>query len=62
MSKTLNELVREQILAEGPQLESDKREWYVAMKLYHMSNAELLERVSDALARITGSIDARNWL
>jgi len=58
--KTLNEMVREQILAEGPDLPSERdwtsqsdyearRELYIDEQLESMSNAELLERISNAL-------------
>jgi hypothetical protein len=60
VSKTLNELVREQILAEGPDLPSEqdwtsqsdyeaRRELYIDEQLDSISNAELLERISDQL-------------
>jgi hypothetical protein len=61
MSKTLNEMVREQILAEGPDIASSRDKWthkaqydracedYVAGALNAMPNVELLERISNAL-------------
>ncbi len=51
---TLNELVREQVLAEGPEsLDCDSRlqEEYVNEQLCAMTNVELLERISDALRK-----------
>jgi hypothetical protein len=58
--KTLNELVRDQVLAEGPDL-SGGRDWdsylyacedYIDNELNNeMSIAELLERISEALAK-----------
>jgi uncharacterized protein YaaR (DUF327 family) len=60
---TLNDLVREQILAEGPDIASEReysdqnhykeacRE-YVDQQLSAMTNVELLERISDALYQI----------
>jgi hypothetical protein len=59
---TLNELVRAQILAGGPDIASSRDEWecqeqyllacddYVDDVLNEMTNVELLERISDALA------------
>ena len=49
---TLNELVREQILAEGPEyLDGDAKlqDEYVDEQLNAMTNVELLERISDIL-------------
>lgn len=47
--KTLNELVREQILAEGPQItDYITRKDYVDGVLNAMPNVELLDRISDA--------------
>ena len=55
MSTTLNQLVRDQILAEGPQIMGPdaltRREEYTDDALSIMSNVELLERISDALQR-----------
>jgi uncharacterized protein YpiB (UPF0302 family) len=63
MSNTLNELVRKQILAEGPDIASE-RDWdnqhkygdaceaYVDETLDRVTRAELLERISDALDSI----------
>jgi uncharacterized protein YheU (UPF0270 family) len=51
---TLNELVREQVLAEGPEyLDGDSRlqDEYVDAELNAMTNVELLERISDALRK-----------
>jgi hypothetical protein len=50
MSITLNELVRDQIIAEGPQIEDPaQRERYVDSQINILSNVELLERISDAV-------------
>ena len=50
MSTTLNQLIRDQILAEGPQIETYiYRESYVDGQLNTLTNVELLERISDAL-------------
>jgi hypothetical protein len=58
---TLNELVRKQILAEGPDIASSRDQWthqaqydqaredYVDGVLNAMTNVELLERISDVL-------------
>jgi hypothetical protein len=55
MSSTLSELVREQILAEGPEYLADvipmMREDYITAQLDNMSNSQLLERISDAIDR-----------
>ena len=54
MSKSLNELVRDQILAEGPEyLDGDSRlqNEYVDEQLNALTNVELLERISDAIRR-----------
>lgn len=62
MSTTLSELVREQILAEGPDLPSEREDWthpqyeerceqYVDDTLNAMSNVQLLERISNALQK-----------
>lgn len=72
MSTTLNELVREQILAEGPDIASEQ-EWtdqthyeaacreYVDEVLNCMTNVELLEYISNALQRAT-QMPVRPWL
>ena len=50
---TLEEQVRGQIGAEGPQMTSDEFEDYVDEKLRDMPAGELLARISDAMeARI----------
>jgi hypothetical protein len=54
---TLNELVRHQVRAEGPDLEhdefyEDRVAQYVDEQLNSMTNVELLERISDALALV----------
>jgi hypothetical protein len=49
MSTTLNELVRDQILAEGPQTPLLAATRYVDRELNAMTNVELLERISDAI-------------
>jgi hypothetical protein len=47
---TLNELVRNQILEEGPEIgRTSRREEYIDQQLNNMSQTELLERISDAL-------------
>lgn len=52
MSTTLNQMVRDQILAEGPQMESvEARERYINEQLHYMPHSELLERISDAFER-----------
>jgi uncharacterized protein YheU (UPF0270 family) len=49
-STTLNQLVRDRILAEGPQIGDEyEREEYVDNVLDQMTRAELLQRISDAL-------------
>lgn len=63
MSTTLNELVRDQIIAEGPQIViASERERYVDETLNHMTNVELLERISDALFHAATQMAARPWL
>jgi hypothetical protein len=62
MSGSLNELVRDQILAEGPDIASEQdwvnqahyeqvRDEYIEEVLDSMRLSELLERISDALAK-----------
>jgi hypothetical protein len=50
---TLNQLVRNQILSEGPDIASSRDQWTHQKQLdgvlNAMTNAELLERISDAL-------------
>jgi hypothetical protein len=61
MSNTLNELVRAQILAEGPDIASEQdwinqaqfdkvRDAYVDEQLNAMTNVELLQRISDIVS------------
>jgi hypothetical protein len=61
VSTTLNQLVRDQILAEGPDIASlkeyisqrayvDACENYIDVELNAMNNVELLRYISDALA------------
>jgi hypothetical protein len=60
MRKTLNDLVRDRILNEGPQITLLwAREDYVSHQLRHMSAADLLERISDALAVIQSEQSVR---
>ena len=64
MSTTLNQLVRDQILAEGPsdtlQVADDlERDTYVDDVLNQMTRAELLQRISDALAVIQSEQSVR---
>lgn len=48
-NKTLNELVRKQILMEGPQICDERmREDYIDSQLNELTNVELLERISAA--------------
>ena len=62
-TKTLNQLVRDQILAEANQItDPDWRERYVDTVLCNMSNVELLERISQALQTLTERSDPRQWL
>jgi len=77
--ETLNELVRHQILIEGPEIDpeglaslpgADRNlyrmmcDLYVDEQLNHMTNLELLERISDAHdalnTRLLGQV--QNWL
>jgi hypothetical protein len=70
-STTLNRLVRDQILAEGPDIASERDRWpsqdayehrcqnYVNEQLNDMTNVELLERISDALDRIMRELPTR---
>jgi hypothetical protein len=63
MSKTLNELVREQILAEGPSYEREShntlQDYYVNDRLNSMTRVELLERISNALYQVTEGLSVR---
>ena len=59
MSKTLNGLVREQILAEGPDSLITSSYEYIDNQLNEMSNVELLERISDALYQVTEGLSVR---
>jgi hypothetical protein len=68
MNTTLNELVRDQILAEGPEIEQsgntqasyvDACNNYVDEQLNMMTNIELLERISDALYQVTEGLSVR---
>ena len=65
-AKTLNQLVRDQILAEANQItDPDWRERYkryIDTVLRNMSNVELLERISQALQTLTERSDPRQWL
>lgn len=52
MRTTLNQMVRDQILAEGPQFHTEyEREYYLNGIFVNMPNDELLERISDAFER-----------
>ena len=62
-TETLNQLVRDQILAEGPQHEdAEASELYVNEQLHYMPHSELLERISQALQTLTERSDPRQWL
>lgn len=52
--------IRNQIAAEGPTPydDAEERDNYIDSQLTRMSNGELLTRISDALAEITGSVGA----
>jgi hypothetical protein len=70
MSSTLSELVRAQILAEGPDI-AGEQDWdnqhkyddaceaYIDETLDQMTRAELLERISDALDQILRELPTR---
>lgn len=63
MSTTLSEMVRSQILAEGPDLEGPTAcDRYIDETLSMMSNLELLERISDALQEAATRYAVRPWL
>lgn len=62
MSTTLQEMVREQIAAEGPDDNGPVSEEYIDDQLNHMTNVELLERISDALKQATTQFAVRPWL
>lgn len=65
MSTTLKDMVRDQILDEGPEIEpstASNREYYIDATLNSMTNVELLERISDALQRAATSMAVRPWL
>ena len=64
---TLSTLVRNQILAEGPDdylqaADMSQRDAYIDEQLNHMRKAELLERISDALVELQKPHDQRQWL
>jgi hypothetical protein len=71
-AKTLNELIRDQILAEGPQIELpdgatqadyiNARNTYIDDQLDSMTTRELLGRVIDAARKITQYSDPRQRL
>ena len=65
-TKTLNQLVRDQILAEAPSYEREShnslQDYYVNDQLRSMSNVELLERISAAIQTLTERSDPRQWL
>jgi len=63
VSTTLSEMVREQVLTEGPKLE-DRTEiiWYTDHAINGMSNVELLERISDALQKACTGMAVRPWV
>ena len=55
MSQSLEQIVRNQILEEGPDFSEDREyhracERYVDGQLNHMSTSELLRRISEALS------------
>ena len=52
MRPRLDELVRERVLAEGPDLATGDYDRYVNEIINSWSNAELLERISDAMEKI----------
>lgn len=61
MNKSLNELVRDQILAEWQQIEDPvERERYVDAVLNLMPHVELLERISDSLTSMKKSYDIQS--
>jgi hypothetical protein len=72
--KTLNELMRDQILAEGPQIELpdgatqadyiDARNTYIDDQLNSMTNLELLERISAAHEVLDAKLleQVKSWL
>jgi len=63
MSTTLDELVRHQVLMEGPQIEDrDDRERYIDEIINSWTHAYLLERISDAFLHATTRMARRPWL
>lgn len=65
MSKSINELVREQIAAEGPQFGAAfPHERYITREINRMNPSELLERISDAVdtQQRAALADFKNWL
>jgi hypothetical protein len=63
MSTTLSDLVREQVQAEGPQIEDrTDRERYITEIINSWTHAELLERISDAFLHATTRMARRPWL
>lgn len=53
---TISEAVRAQVLEESPQHEDARVRWlYVEQTIDAMDNTELLDRISDAFASITGT-------
>jgi hypothetical protein len=64
MSNTLNQVVRDQILAGGPEIldgESELQEQYIDSELNAMTNVELLSRISDALHTFINP-NKQSWL
>jgi hypothetical protein len=59
MSTTLHRLVRDRILAEGPHSPLPADTIYVDRELNAMTNAELLERISDALDAYNRDLSVR---
>lgn len=59
MSTTLKELVRNQTLAEGPDLATGEYDDYIDMELNATSNVELLERISDVFEYAAAQIAVR---
>lgn len=58
MAKTIDLVVRSEILAEGPQMEDeDERIVYVNRQLADMSHVEFLERISNAFASIKAGVE-----
>lgn len=60
---TLKQLVYNQLKAEAPGFETELQfDHYISRTLHEMTNAELLDRISDALVELQKPYDRSLWL